>query len=144
MSNHNVFMSSMNILLNEEYDTLSTLCRKPKLQINPHWEKYIAGSSTSSTKQLSINMINMLSDVKEGLHSVATYIQVVDSINGCFRIILILVDILENFNCSKYLHLHFQNHSSWQYINLFKDIIYNAYILKMVSNAIRLKLFLMN
>ena len=69
MSNHNVFMSSMNILLNEEYDTLSTLCRKPKLQINPHWEKYIAGSSTCSTKQLSINMINILSEVKEGLPS---------------------------------------------------------------------------
>ena len=129
-------MSSMHILLNEEYDTLSTSCRIPKLHTHPYWEKYIAGPSTFSTKQLYINMINILSAAK--------YIQVIDSTNGCFGIILIFAYILENFICSKYLHLYFENHSSWKYINLFKDIIYNAYILKMASNVRRLKLFLTN
>jgi hypothetical protein len=40
------FMSSMNILINEEYDDLSTLYWIPKLHRNPYRERYITSPFT--------------------------------------------------------------------------------------------------
>jgi hypothetical protein len=42
------FMSSMNILINEEYDDLSTLFWLPKLHRNPYRERYITSPSTEA------------------------------------------------------------------------------------------------
>jgi hypothetical protein len=53
----------MNILINEEYDDLSTLI----LDTNIPYRESITGSSTCSTKELSITMTNNLSAVNEWL-----------------------------------------------------------------------------
>jgi len=47
-------MSSMNIPINDDYDDLFTLYWIRKLHKNPYRERYIAGSSTCSTKELYI------------------------------------------------------------------------------------------
>jgi len=67
--NHKSFMSSMNILINEEYNDLHTLYYILKLHNNSHRERYIVCSSTCSTIELSITMTQLLSAVKEGLQS---------------------------------------------------------------------------
>jgi len=54
-------MPSMNILINEEYDDLSTLILDAKIPC----KESIADSSTCSTKELSITMTNNLSAVNE-------------------------------------------------------------------------------
>jgi hypothetical protein len=81
LANHKLFMSSMNIQINDDYDDLFTLYWIRKLHKNPYIEKYIAGSSTCSTKELYIAIV---SAVKEGRQSycvsVIKYIHVVTSI----------------------------------------------------------------
>ena len=81
LTHHKLFMSSMNIPINDDYDDLFTLYWIRKLYKNPYIEKYIAGSSTCSTKELYIAIV---SAVKEGLQSycvsVIKYIHVVTSI----------------------------------------------------------------
>jgi hypothetical protein len=42
LANQMAFVSSMNILINEEYDDLSTLYWIPKLHRNPYRERYIS------------------------------------------------------------------------------------------------------
>ena len=54
LESHKLFMSSMNIPINEEYDDLHTLYWITKLHQNTYIERYIAGSSICSTKELSI------------------------------------------------------------------------------------------
>ena len=60
------FMSSLNIPTNDKSDSLPCLYWKPKLHKSPYKQRYIAGSSTCSTKDLSITLTKVLSDVKEG------------------------------------------------------------------------------
>ena len=71
LANDKLFMSSMNILINEEYDDLPTLYYILTLHNNSHRERYSVHvhSSTCSTKELSITMTKLLSAVKEGLQS---------------------------------------------------------------------------
>ena len=47
--------SSVNISINAENDALPTLYWIPNIHKNPYREKYIAGSSNCSTKELSIS-----------------------------------------------------------------------------------------
>ena len=61
LANHKSFMPSMNILINEEYDDLSTLILDAKIPC----KESIADSSTCSTKELSIAMTSNLSTVNE-------------------------------------------------------------------------------
>ena len=69
LANHKSFMSSLNIPINEEYCELSTLCWIPIFQKNQYLNRYIPGSSTCSTKELSITMIRIVHAVKGGLLS---------------------------------------------------------------------------
>ena len=62
-------MLSINTLLNEEYDGLFTLYWIPKLHIKQYRKRHNAGASISSTKELFINLANILSAVKGGLQS---------------------------------------------------------------------------
>ena len=64
MANHKSFMSSLNIPINEENCELSTLYWIPKFQKNQYLDRYIPGSSTCSTKELSITMTKILRAVK--------------------------------------------------------------------------------
>jgi hypothetical protein len=67
LTNQKSFMSSMNIPINEENCELSTLYWIPKFQKNQYLDKYIPGSSTCSTKELSITMTKIWVDMS--LHS---------------------------------------------------------------------------
>ena len=67
--NSQVFMSSMNNLINEEYNDLPSLYWISRLCNNPYRERHITSSSTCSTKELLITMTKFLSAVKEGLQS---------------------------------------------------------------------------
>ena len=53
----------------EEFDDFSSLYWIPNLHKNPHRERYTADTSTFSTHELFINLDNVLSAVKGGLHS---------------------------------------------------------------------------
>jgi len=74
-------MSSMNIPINEEYNDLPSLYWILRLHKNPYRERYIAGSSTCSTKELSITMTTFYLQSKRGdNHIVTKSIHVVTSI----------------------------------------------------------------
>ena len=59
-------MTSLNIPSGKESEDLPYLYWIPKPHKTPYNERYIAGSSTCSTKELSIHLTNILSAVKEG------------------------------------------------------------------------------
>ena len=59
------FMTSLNIPSGKESEDLPYLYWMPKLHKTPYKERYIAGSSTCSTKELSIHLTKILSAVKE-------------------------------------------------------------------------------
>ena len=59
-------MTSLNIPSGKESEDLPYLYWIPKLHKTPYKERYIAGSSTCSTKELSIHLTKILSAVKEG------------------------------------------------------------------------------
>jgi hypothetical protein len=61
-------MTSLNIPSDKESADLPYLYWIPKLHKTPCKERYIAGSSTSSTNELSIHLTKILSAVKEGQH----------------------------------------------------------------------------
>jgi hypothetical protein len=56
MANHKSFMSSLNIPINEENCELSTLYWIPKFQKNQYLDRYIPGSSTSSSSYCSFGV----------------------------------------------------------------------------------------
>ena len=62
-------MSSLNIPINEENGELSTLYWIQKFQKNQYIDRYIPGSSTCSTKELSITTTKIVHAVKGGLLS---------------------------------------------------------------------------
>ena len=64
--NHRSFMTSLNIPSGKEAEDLPYLYWISKLHKTPYKERYIAGSSTCSTKELSIHLTKILSAVKEG------------------------------------------------------------------------------
>jgi hypothetical protein len=57
LANHRSFMTSLNIPSGKESEDLPYLYWIPKLHKTPYKERYIAGSSTCSTKELSIHSI---------------------------------------------------------------------------------------
>ena len=59
-------MTSLNIPSGKESEDLPYLYWIPKLHKTPYKERYIVGSSTCSTKELSIHLTKILSAVKEG------------------------------------------------------------------------------
>jgi hypothetical protein len=59
-------MISLNIPSGKESEDLPYLYWIPKLHKTPYKERYIEGSSTCSTKELSIHLTKILSAVKEG------------------------------------------------------------------------------
>jgi hypothetical protein len=79
LANHRSFMTSLNIPSVEESEDLPYLYWIPKLHKTPYKERYIAGSSTCSTKELSIHLTKILSAVKEGQQK---YCETVYSRNG--------------------------------------------------------------
>jgi hypothetical protein len=69
LANHKSFMSSLNIPIKEENCELSALYWIPKFQKSQYLDRYIPGSSTCSTKELSITMTKIVHAVKGGLLS---------------------------------------------------------------------------
>ena len=65
LANHRSFMTSLNIPSGKESEDLPYLYWIPKLHKTPYKERYIAGSLTCSTKELSIHLTKILSAVKE-------------------------------------------------------------------------------
>ena len=59
-------MTSLSIPSGKESEDLPYLYWIPKLHKTPYIERYIAGSLTCSTKELSIHLTKILSAVKEG------------------------------------------------------------------------------
>jgi hypothetical protein len=66
LANHRSFMTSLSIPSGKESEDLPYLYWIPKLHKTPYKERYIAGSSTCSTKELYIHLTKILSAVKEG------------------------------------------------------------------------------
>jgi hypothetical protein len=64
--NHRSFMTSLNIPSGKESEDLPYLYWIPKLHKTPYKERYIAGSSTCSMKELSIHLTKIMPAVKEG------------------------------------------------------------------------------
>jgi len=63
-ANHKSFVASVNIPINAENDALPTLYWISNIHKNPYREGYIAGSSTCSTKELSISMTYIVPAVR--------------------------------------------------------------------------------
>ena len=89
-----MIISSLNIPINEENCELSTLYWIPKFQKNQYLDRYIPGSSTCSTKELSIAMTKMLHAVKGGLLSYCNKVYSRDNINQKHRIGGVMVSML--------------------------------------------------
>jgi hypothetical protein len=66
LANQRSFMTSLSIPSGKESEDLPYLYWIPKVHKTPYKEMYIAGSSTCSTKELSIHLTKILSAVKEG------------------------------------------------------------------------------
>jgi hypothetical protein len=66
LANHRSFMTFLNIPSGKESEDLPYLYWIPKLHKTPYKERYIAGSSICSTKELSIHLTKILSAVNEG------------------------------------------------------------------------------
>ena len=94
LTNHKSFMSSMNIPINEGNCELSTLYWIPKCQKNQYLDRYIPGSSTCSTKELSITMTKILHAVKGGLLSYCDKVYPRGNINQKHRIGDVMVSAL--------------------------------------------------
>jgi hypothetical protein len=94
LTNHTSFMSSLNIPINEENCELCTLYLIPKFQKNQYLDRYIPGSSTCSTKELSITMTKMLHAVKGGLLSYCDTVYSRGNINQKHRIGGVMVSVL--------------------------------------------------
>jgi hypothetical protein len=74
-------MTSLNIHSGKESEDLPYLYWIPKLHKTPHKERSIAGSSTCSTKELSIHLTKILSAVKEGQHKYCETVDLRSDIN---------------------------------------------------------------
>ena len=94
LTNHTSFMSSLNIPINEENCELCTLYLIPKFQKNQYLDRYIPGSSTCSTKELSITMTTMLHAVKGGLLSYCEKVYSHGNINQKYCIGDVMVCVL--------------------------------------------------
>ena len=87
-------MSSLNIPINEKNCEISTLYWIPKCQKNQYLDRYVPGSSTFSTKELSITMTTILHAVKGGLLSYCDKVCSRGNINQKHRIGGVMVSVL--------------------------------------------------
>ena len=94
--NHRSFMTSLNIPSGKMSENLSYLYWIPKLHKTPYKERYIAGSSVCSTKELSIHLTKILSAVKEGQQQYCETVYSRSGINPMW-ILKNSKDILDNF-----------------------------------------------
>jgi hypothetical protein len=94
LANHKALMSSLNIPINEENCEWSTLFWIPKFQKNQYLNRYIPGSSTCSTKELSITMTKILHANKGGLLSYCDKVYSRGNINQKNRIGGVMVSVL--------------------------------------------------
>ena len=67
MKSHNQFITSVGLEMSEEDQTLPYLYWTPKLHKSPYKHRFIAGSSKSTTKDLSCLLTKLLSTIKDGL-----------------------------------------------------------------------------
>ena len=79
ISNHKSFMTSLHIPTTVDDNNLPILHWIPKLHKTPYKARFIAGSSTCTTKALSKTLTTILSAVKDGL---AKYYDTVFSRSG--------------------------------------------------------------
>ena len=89
-------MASVNIPLSSKSEDLPYLYWIPKLHKNPYKQRYIAGSSNCSTKELSITLTKILSAVKEGLQKYCYTVYSRSGINHMW-ILKNSKELLENF-----------------------------------------------
>ena len=87
-------MPSLNIPINEENCELSTLHWISKFQKNQYLDRYILGSSTCSTKELSITMTKIVHAVTGGLLSYCDKVYSRGNINQKHRISGVMVSVL--------------------------------------------------
>ena len=101
LANHRSFMTSLNIPSGRESLDLPYLYWIPKLHKTPYKERYIAGSSTCSTKELSIHLTKILSAVKEGQQK---YYETVYSCSGINHMWILRnsKDLLDNLKSSSF------------------------------------------
>jgi hypothetical protein len=94
LANHKSYMSSLIIPINEENCELSTLYWIPKFQKNQYLDRYIPGSSTCSTKELSITMTNIWHAVNGELLSYCDKVYSRGNINQKHHIGGVMVSVL--------------------------------------------------
>ena len=96
-------MTSLNIPSGKESEDLPYLYWIPKLHKTPCKERYIAGSSTCSTKELSIHLTKILSAVKAGQHK---YCETVYSRSGINHMWILKnsKDLLDNLKSRSFSH----------------------------------------
>jgi hypothetical protein len=135
LADHKSFMSSLNILFNKEHDDFSRLYWIPKFHNNPYTGNNTKGAYSFWRHELLINMANILTAVKEGIHSYWNKVYSRSSFNQMWTLqywILWINVIIRNFVC---LSLHFTDHSPRECIKTFQVITNNAVIFKMVRNV---------
>ena len=129
LADHKSFISSLNIMFNKEHEDFSPLFWIPKLHKYPYRERNTTCAYSFSRNYFKI----ILTAVKDGIQSYWSNVYSRSSFNQMwilkywiFWIILIIV-LFQKFSLSKHgTFLHFTDHSSWECINTFKDVIKNA------------------
>ena len=136
LANHKSFMASINITLNTKSEDLPCLYWIPKLHKIPYKQRYIAGSSSCSTKELSIRLTKILSAVKEGLQK---YCETVYSRSGINHMWILKnsKELLDNFKSRSFSEISsiktFDFSTLYTTIphvklkNRLKEIIHNAF-----------------
>ena len=96
LANHKSFLSSLDIPMTKDNEDLPCLYWIPKLHKTPYKQRYIAGSSSCSTKELSMTLTKILSAVKEKLQ---VYCDTVYSRSGINQMWILKnsKDLLNNF-----------------------------------------------
>ena len=97
-------MTSLSIPSGKESEDLLYLYWIPKLHKKPCKERYIAGSSTCSTKELSIHLTKILSAVKEGEQKYCETVYSRNSINHMW-ILKNSQDLLDNLKSRSFSHV---------------------------------------
>ena len=105
LANHQSFMASLNIFIDDQSNDLPCLYWTPKLHKNPYKKRYIAGSSKCSTKELSIILTKILSAVKEGQQKYCDTVYSRSSINHMW-ILKNSKDLLNNLESRSLSKIH--------------------------------------
>ena len=105
LANHKSFMLSLDIILDSTSEDLPSLYWIPKLHKNPYKQRYIAGSSSCSTKELSIRLTKILSAVKEGHQRYCDTVYSTSGINHMW-ILKNSKDLLDNLKSREFAKVH--------------------------------------